>query len=444
MKKYHSNSSLINVTKMKKIIFFLALAATAVWTNAYQLTSPDRRIGVNIDVIKGRPTLSVTLDGTELVRPSTLGLQMADGTLGANAAITGNKPRVTSHDETWVQPWGEDDTVRNHYNEITLQLKERRSTAARKRMDIVVRAYDDGIAFRYVVPDEHGSDFQIMDELTQIRLAHDAQAWSIPSNRTEYFEGIYESSLLSQKDTVCTPLTIEYAPDVYLALHEANLTDYASINLTPRRQDDGSVTLLTALTPWQSGVKVYGHGTMKSPWRTIVIGRTAGDLILSRMTLNLNEPCKIEDTSWIEPGRYLGIWWSIHKKQHTWEMGPAHGATTQNVKRYIDFAARHGFSGVLAEGWNPGWAQGETLPTYKPTPTSTSTMCAATPASVVCVLSDTWSRGDEHHSSSSRWTRHLHGTTAWASTQSKPAMWGTCSMARNGPSRNTASVTTAA
>ncbi|MBP3738625.1 MAG: glycoside hydrolase family 97 protein [Muribaculaceae bacterium] len=361
MKKYHSNSSLINVTKMKKIIFFLALAATAVWTNAYQLTSPDRRIGVNIDVIKGRPTLSVTLDGTELVRPSTLGLQMADGTLGANAAITGNKPRVTSHDETWVQPWGEDDTVRNHYNEITLQLKERRSTAARKRMDIVVRAYDDGIAFRYVVPDEHGSDFQIMDELTQIRLAHDAQAWSIPSNRTEYFEGIYESSLLSQKDTVCTPLTIEYAPDVYLALHEANLTDYASINLTPRRQDDGSVTLLTALTPWQSGVKVYGHGTMKSPWRTIVIGRTAGDLILSRMTLNLNEPCKIEDTSWIEPGRYLGIWWSIHKKQHTWEMGPDHGATTQNVKRYIDFAARHGFSGVLAEGWNPGWAQGETV-----------------------------------------------------------------------------------
>lgn len=361
MKKYHSNSSLINVTKMKKIIFFLALAATAVWTNAYQLTSPDRRIGVNIDVIKGRPTLSVTFNGTELVRPSTLGLQMADGTLGANAAITGNKPRVTSHDETWVQPWGEDDTVRNHYNEITLQLKERRSTAARKRMDIVVRAYDDGIAFRYVVPDEHGSDFQIMDELTQIRLAHDAQAWSIPSNRTEYFEGIYESSLLSQKDTVCTPLTIEYAPDVYLALHEANLTDYASINLTPRRQDDGSVTLLTALTPWQSGVKVYGHGTMKSPWRTIVIGRTAGDLMLSRMTLNLNEPCKIEDTSWIEPGRYLGIWWSIHKKQHTWEMGPDHGATTQNVKRYIDFAARHGFSGVLAEGWNPGWAQGETV-----------------------------------------------------------------------------------
>lgn len=361
MKKYHSNSSLINVTKMKKIIFFLALAATAVWTNAYQLTSPDRRIGVNIDVIKGRPTLSVTFNGTELVRPSTLGLQMADGTLGANAAITGNKPRVTSHDETWMQPWGEDDTVRNHYNEITLQLKERRSTAARKRMDIVVRAYDDGIAFRYVVPDEHDSDFQIMDELTQIRLAHDAQAWSIPSNRTEYFEGIYESSLLSQKDTVCTPLTIEYAPDVYLALHEANLTDYASINLTPRRQDDGSVTLLTALTPWQSGVKVYGHGTMKSPWRTIVIGRTAGDLMLSRMTLNLNEPCKIEDTSWIEPGRYLGIWWSIHKKQHTWEMGPDHGATTQNVKRYIDFAARHGFSGVLAEGWNPGWAQGETV-----------------------------------------------------------------------------------
>ena len=148
---------------------------------------------------------------------------------------------------------------------------------------------------------------------------------------------------------------------MFLAIHEAALEDYASMNLTPRSGDGGNVRLLTALTPWQNGVKVYAQGEMKSPWRTMVISKTAGGLLTSNLMLNLNEPSRIKDTSWIEPGRYIGIWWSIHKKQNTWEMGPTHGATTENVKRYMDFAARHGFSGVLAEGWNPGWAEGEQI-----------------------------------------------------------------------------------
>jgi alpha-glucosidase len=203
--------------------------------------------------------------------------------------------------------------------------------------------------------------------LTEIALAHDAKAWSIPSNHTEYFEGIYTCDLLSKKDTVCTPLTIEYEDSLFLAIHEAALKDYASINLTPRTVEKG-IKLLTTLTPWQSGVKVYVEGELKTPWRTITIGKTAGELMTSRLMLNLNEPTQIEDTSWIEPGRYIGIWWSIHKKQNTWEMGPHHGATTENVKRYIDFAARHGFSGVLAEGWNPGWGQGEQVTYLKSYP----------------------------------------------------------------------------
>ena len=216
--------------------------------------------------------------------------------------------------------------------------------------------------FRYILPDYHkGKTFQVQDELTEITLAHDAKAWSIPANHTEYFEGIYTSDLLSKKDTVCTPLTIEYEKDLFLAIHEAALEDYASMNLTPRSGDGGNVRLLTALTPWQNGVKVYAQGEMKSPWRTMVISKTAGGLLTSNLMLNLNEPSRIKDTSWIEPGRYIGIWWSIHKKQNTWEMGPTHGATTENVKRYMDFAARHGFSGVLAEGWNPGWAEGEQI-----------------------------------------------------------------------------------
>ncbi len=340
----------------------IAVAHAHAWT----VTSPGGAISVDFTITGGKPTYSVAYRGRQVVSPSTLGMQLADGTVGENMTLEGAKPRVTSHDSHWVQPWGEDDTVRNHYNEMIVRMKSRKTTSSRKLLNIAVRVYDDGFAFRYELPGN--GNVEIIDELTQMRLAHDAQAWSIPSNRTEYFEGIYERGLLSAKDTVCTPLTIEYAPDVFLAVHEANLTDYASINLTPRLPGDGTVSLLTALTPWQSGVKVYGDGVVQSPWRMMIIAPTAGDLLLSRMMLNLNEPCRIADTSWIEPGRYLGIWWSIHKKKNTWEMGPAHGATTVNVKRYIDFAARHGFAGVLAEGWNPGWGQGETVTYLKAYP----------------------------------------------------------------------------
>ena len=250
------------------------------------------------------------------------------------------------------------ETTRNNYNELTVNFREHTG----RTMQVVFRVFNDGFGFRYILPDFlKGKAFQVQDELTEITLAHDAKAWSIPSNHTEYFEGIYTSDLLSKKDTVCTPLTIEYEKDLFLAIHEAALEDYASMNLTPRSGDGGNVRLLTALTPWQNGVKVYAQGEMKSPWRTMVISKTAGGLLTSNLMLNLNEPSRIKDTSWIEPGRYIGIWWSIHKKQNTWEMGPTHGATTENVKRYMDFAARHGFSGVLAEGWNPGWAEGEQI-----------------------------------------------------------------------------------
>lgn len=290
---------------------------------------------------------------------------MTDYILGEKMKVIGH--HRDSHDETWVQVWGEDDTVRNHYNELTLHLQQ--SDNKHRRLDIVVRAFDDGIGLRYVVPRQPSpEDFTIMDELTEVRLAKDVPAWTIPSNHTEYFEGIYERDLLSRKDTVCTPMTIEMGDSLYIALHEAALEDYASLNYTPRVDISGGIRLLAALTPWQNGAKVYAHDGMKSPWRTFIIGKTAGDLMLSRLMLNLNEPSRIADPSWIEPGKYLGIWWCIHKKKNTWEQGATHGATTQNVKRYIDFAARHGFSGVLAEGWNPGWSQGERITYLKAYP----------------------------------------------------------------------------
>ncbi len=320
------------------------------------VTSPDGAVMVTVGVKDHRPFYTVDYQGRTLVAPSHLGIRLDDEELGAN--MTMGKVSRSSKDETWTQPWGENETARNHYNELTVDYREHTG----RLMQVVFRVFNDGFGFRYnLSSQDKRKEYCIQDELTEITLAHDAKAWSIQSNHTAYFEGIYTADLLSKKDTVCTPLTIEYEKDLFLAIHEAALEDYASINLTPRSGDDGSVRLLTALTPWRNGVKVYAKGELKSPWRTMIISKTAGGLLTSDLMLNLNEPSRIEDTSWIEPGRYIGIWWSIHKKQNTWEMGPTHGATTENVKRYMDFAARHGFSGVLAEGWNPGWGQGEKI-----------------------------------------------------------------------------------
>ena len=327
------------------------------------VTSPDGAVTVTVGVKDQHPFYMVNYQNRPLVSPSRLGFLLDDKEVGAHVKM--ERVSRDTKDETWSQPWGEDETIRNHYNELTVSFLEKKGGSMR----VVFRVFNDGFGFRYILPDDNrGKAYCIQEELTEIVLAHDAKAWSIPSNHTEYFEGIYTSDLLSRKDTVCTPLTIEYEKDLYLAIHEAALEDYASINLTPRSGADGAVRLLTALTPWQNGVKVYAKGELKSPWRTMIISQTAGGLLASRLMLNLNEPSRIEDTSWIEPGRYIGIWWSIHKKQNTWETGPTHGATTENVKRYMDFAARHGFSGVLAEGWNPGWGEGEKVTYLKTYP----------------------------------------------------------------------------
>ena len=328
------------------------------------VSSPDGAVTVTVGVKNNQPYYTMNYHSKIIVLPSHLGFQVDNGNIGSHVKMTGKQ--YASKDETWSQVWGEDELVRNHYNELTVSFQEQ--TGAKKKMDVQFRVFNDGIGFRYILPEKiKGEKYCVQEELTEIALAHDAKAWSIPSNHTEYFEGIYTCDLLSKKDTVCTPLTIAYEDSLFLAIHEAALKDYASVNLTPRPAEKG-VMLLTALTPWQSGVKVYVEGELKTPWRTITIGKTAGDLMTSRLMLNLNEPTQIKDISWIEPGRYIGIWWSIHKKQNTWEMGPQHGATTENVKRYMDFAARHGFSGVLAEGWNPGWGQGEQVTYLKSYP----------------------------------------------------------------------------
>ena len=357
---------------MKKFVWSIAIIlfegiACQVWadTKPVKVSSPDGSITVGVGVKANRPYYIISRNGQEIVTPSHLGFQLDKGVLGANMKMTGK--RFAQNDETWLEVWGEEELVRNHYNELTVTFEEKKGDI--RQMEVVFRVFNDGVGFRYIIPNKHnGNKYCLMDESTEITLAHDAKAWSIPSNRTAYFEGIFTPDMLSRKDTVCTPLTIEYEDNLYLAIHEAALEDYATLNLTPRSGENGGIRLLAALTPWRNGVKVYAEGELKTPWRTLTIASTPGELMTSRLMLNLNEPSKIKDTSWIEPGRYIGIWWSIHKKQNTWEMGPTHGATTQNVKKYIDFAARHGFSGVLAEGWNPGWGQGERVTYLKAYP----------------------------------------------------------------------------
>ena len=355
---------------MHKLLVFLlvtlgAASATGGHAKPLQVSSPNGDIVVTVEVKNHQPRYSIARRGKAVVAPSRLGFALNGGErLGDRVKITGSS--TTSTDDTWHQVWGEDEWVRNHYNELTVNMQEQ---GTKRMMSVVFRAFDDGVGFRYEVPTLRGREhYSIVDELTEVTLAHDAPAWSIPSNRTEYFEGIYTREPLSAKDTVCTPLTVEFEPGLVLALHEADLTNYASINFTPRQGENGAVRLLTALTPWRDGDKVKVEGSLRSPWRTIIMADTPGELMTSRLMLNLNEPSQIDDTSWIEPGRYIGVWWSIHKKHNTWEMGPHHGATTQNVKRYIDFAARHGFSGVLAEGWNPGWGEGEQITYLKSYP----------------------------------------------------------------------------
>lgn len=347
---------LLRFVRFVILVSFVMNGVTKSNAGNVKVTSPDGAVTVTVGVKNQQPFYMVNYEGKAVVAPSHLGYLLNNGELGAKTKM--GKVARSQKDEIWNQPWGENDITHNHYNELMVNFREQSG----QPMQVVFRVYNDGFGFRYILPDYNkGKEFQIMDELTEMTLAHDAKAWSISTNHTEYFEGIYKAGMLSQKDTVCTPLTIEYEKDLYLAIHEAALEDYASINLTPRSADGGAVRLLTALTPWRSGVKVYAKGQLKSPWRTMIISKTAGGLLTSNLMLNLNEPSQIKDTSWIEPGRYIGIWWSIHKKQNTWEMGPTHGATTENVKRYMDFAARHGFSGVLAEGWNPGWGQGEKI-----------------------------------------------------------------------------------
>ncbi len=334
---------------MKKYLIFTLmclLVSTIVSAKDVALSSPDGNLTVTVGVDAGRACYQVSRAGQVVINRSVLGFVLKDGDFKDKFKM--GKVTRRSFDETWSQPWGEDSEVRNHYNEMTVRLQEK--GGAKRYLDVVFRAYDDGVAFRYEFPRQRGlQDFVIMDEATQFALPTDPQVWSIPA-LTAYYEGIYTREPLSQKGKMSGPLALEVNDSLYMAIMEANLTDYSTMNFAP-----SGTTLTVDLVPWKNGDKVRVGDTRVSPWRAIIIGRKAADILLSRLALNLNEPCQIKDTSWIKPTKYVGIWWALQKQNWTWSQGDRHGATTENTKRYIDFAARHGLGGVLVEGWNYGW-----------------------------------------------------------------------------------------
>jgi alpha-glucosidase len=319
-----------------------------------RVQSPDGRTVVSAGIRDGGLYYAIERDGRALFLPSRMGFEFQGARpLRDGLRITGST--TSTVDTVWTQPWGEVARVRDHHNERRIAVSE---TAAGGRQFVVVfRVFNDGVGFRYELPEQAGlGEFAITQELTEFALADDARAWWIPSNRArlDRSEMLYSSSPVSVVDSVQTPLTLETRDRrTFMVIHEANLADYGRMFLAGRGME--SRTLRAAIAPWADGVKVRGRTPFVTPWRTIQLADRATDLAPSVLGLNLNPPSAIASTDWIKPMKYVGIWWGMHINTMTWSSGPKHGATTENTKRYIDFAAANGLGGVLVEGWNVGW-----------------------------------------------------------------------------------------
>lgn len=320
-------------------------------TDTVEIRSPDSRTRFVLSADEGKLRYSVHRDDVTLIEPSALGFVFREAAdFGAGFRIVASE--VSANDSTWEQPWGERRFVRDHHRGLQVQLQ--RSEAPHHRLDIEVRVFDDGLGFRYRVPEQDGlAELHLLDELTEFRLPRPEtlDAWWIPGRGWNRYEYLYRSTKLPGIDRAHTPVTLRTASGIHLAIHEAALVDYAAMVLDQQR--DG--VLKADLTPWHDGVRVRTRAGFVTPWRTLHIADSAVGLINSDLILNLNAPNALGDVSWVEPGKYVGIWWGMHLGVETWGSGPKHGATTANARRYIDFAADNGFSGALVEGWNLGW-----------------------------------------------------------------------------------------
>ncbi len=342
---------------MTRIIITFSTLICVLWSctpkqesKTLQLASPENKLAVMFYLTKeGVPGYLASFNGKMVIDSSRLGFELNNiSSLDKGFQILNSTQSTV--DTTWEQPWGEERFIRDHHNELKIELAE--TQGEKRKMNIVFRAFDYGLGFRYEFPEQENLEtFEISDELTEFNMVDNQLAWWIPAYKGNRDEFIFKKDPINNLPPVLTPLTIETTDGLYLSIHEAALVDFSSMAI----ESLGDNKLKCDLFPWKNGVRTYVTTPQTSPWRTIQIAEKSGDLITSYLILNLNEPNKIGDVSWVKPGKYVGVWWEMHLGTGTWHQGPKHAANTKNTKRYIDFAAKHGFNGVLVEGWNWGW-----------------------------------------------------------------------------------------
>jgi len=342
---------------------------TASVRNKASISSPGNINSVQFYLDKnGTPSYTVKHKDKLIVDGSRMGFDFK-GQPSMKSGFVMKNSSVKDFKETWQMPWGEQRNVLNNYKELKVDLEE--SNKPNRALTIYFRAYDDGIAFRYEFPIQKGLDtLIILDENTEFQLTGDHMSWWTPGDWDTY-ELLYQTSKLSEinalqfkkndlanshivNNAVCTPFTVRTSDGIHISFHEANLTNYAGMTL---KVEDKNYLLKSGLVGSDRlGYKAKRGLPFVTPWRTIQIADRAGDLIESRLIENLNEPNKIGDVSWFKPKKYVGIWWEMHINKSTWDYESGkHGATTENAKKYIDFAAKNNIKGLLVEGWNRGW-----------------------------------------------------------------------------------------
>ena len=370
-----------------KLTCFLLVLSMSSAAMAESITSPNGQLQLNFSVnSQGEPVYELFYKGKAVIKPSKLGLELKNDP-GLMNGFTLADTQTSTFDETWEPVWGEVKQIRNHYNEMAVTLDQK---AQDRNIIIRFRLFDDGLGFRYEFPLQKNLNyFVIKEERTQFAMTGDHKAFWIPGDYdTQEYDftesklseicGLMKSAITGNASQtqfsptgVQTSLQMKTADGLYINLHEAALVDYSCMHLN---LDDKNLIFESWLTPDAVGDKGYMQAPCKSPWRTEIVSDDARDILASKLTLNLNEPCAYEDVSWIKPVKYVGVWWEMIAGKSTWaytddlpsvKLGETdysktkpngrHGANNENVKRYIDFAAAHGFDQVLVEGWNEGW-----------------------------------------------------------------------------------------
>lgn len=362
---------------------------------AQTVTSPDGNVVLNFSLDNGRPTYQLDYKGKAVVKPSHLGLELAKNKHASKGmdetdlmdGFTIAKTDTSSFDETWKPVWGETATIRNNYKEMAVTLNQ---PATKRNIVIRFRVYNDGMGLRYEFPQQNELNyFIIKEEHTQFAMAGDHKAWWIPGDydtqeydynesRLSEIRGLMEGAITpnSSQTTfsptgVQTSLQMKTDDGLYINLHEAACVNYATMHLN---LDDKTMTFESWLTPDATGMKGYIQTPFNTPWRTVIVSDDARDMLASNLILNLNEPCALDDVSWIHPVKYCGVWWDMIVGRASWSYtneypsvrlgvtdyknskpNGTHGANNENVKKYIDFAAANGLDQVLVEGWNEGW-----------------------------------------------------------------------------------------